>query len=48
LRYLADFAWSFYILLSPLFDVLAGGIIALGLFLASALAILPHITREVK
>jgi hypothetical protein len=48
LRYLADFAWSFYILLSPLFDVLAGGIIALGLFLAAAWAILPHITRRIE
>jgi hypothetical protein len=47
LRYLADFAWSFYTLLSPLFDVLSGGIVALGLFLAAAWAILPHITRRV-
>jgi hypothetical protein len=45
LRYLADFAWSFYTLLSPLFDVLAGGVIVLGLFLAAAWAILPHIIR---
>lgn len=47
MRYLADFAWSFYTLLSPLFDVLAGGIIALGMLIAAVWAILPHITRRV-
>jgi hypothetical protein len=45
LRYLADFAWSFYTLLSPLFDMLAGGIVALSVFLAAAWAILLHIRR---
>jgi hypothetical protein len=31
-----------------LFDVLAGGIVALGMFLAAAWAILPHITRRIE
>jgi len=48
LRYLADFASSFCTLCSPLFDWLAGGIIALGVFLAAAWALLPHITRRVS
>ncbi len=47
MRYLADFAWTFYILFAPLFDVIAGGIIALGIFLAAIWAILPHIIRQV-
>ena len=47
IHYLADFAEAFLILFGAFFDVLAGGVVALGMFLVLAWATIPHITKRV-
>jgi hypothetical protein len=47
MHYLVDFAESFMILFRDYFDVLAAGIIALGMVMAAAWATIPHIARRV-
>jgi len=45
-QYLRDFAESFYILFGAYIQALAAGVTIGGMILASAWAILPHITRR--
>jgi hypothetical protein len=47
MRYLFDFVWSFWLLFRPLFDIMGGGLVALGIFVAVAWASIPHLTRRV-
>jgi len=45
-HYLRDFAESFHILFGAYIQALAAGVTISGMILASAWAILPHITRR--
>jgi len=47
MRYLFDFAESFAILFGAYTDVLAAGVIVLGLLLVLAWATIPHIAKRV-
>lgn len=46
MRYLFDYAQSFYIIYGPFVNVLAGGIMAAGAILLIVWGILPHLTRR--
>lgn len=47
MTYLRDFAESFVILFGDYVNILAGGLVGLGIFIASAWATIPHIAKKV-
>jgi hypothetical protein len=46
MRYLNDFAWTFVTLIGPFVNVLAGGIVVMGMMIVIGWATIPHIARR--